>query len=298
MMLALARSPEDRISAAPPGARGGARFGWAVCSLLFHGTALAAVLIAAAGDAPQLPAPAIEVSVVTVPAPAGAAASAAQTAPEAPEAAAVQEPAESEPDPVTELVSVDASEPRAAEPEPTRPEPRPEPVSVAEAAPLPEAALPPPPARKPAPPEPALAMQAPAASDAPPEPAPVAAAPPAQLAALPDAESVDSAAPPGAGVTQPPRYEAGGEANPWPRYPVAARRRGIEGEVLVRVAVGLDGRAERVQVVQSSGSALLDKAAIEAPERWRFEPARAAGQPVAATVEIPVTFRLTEPGGS
>jgi periplasmic protein TonB len=68
--------------------------------------------------------------------------------------------------------------------------------------------------------------------------------------------------------------------------------------VLVRVAVGLDGRAVRVEVLRSSGSALLDKAAVEALERWRFEPARAAGQPVAATVEIPVTFRLTDPDGS
>ena len=78
----------------------------------------------------------------------------------------------------------------------------------------------------------------------------------------------------------------------------AARRRGIEGEVLVRVAVGLDGGAKRVEVVRSSGSPLLDQAAVEGLERWRFEPARAAGQPVAATVEIPVTFRLTDPGGS
>ena len=66
----------------------------------------------------------------------------------------------------------------------------------------------------------------------------------------------------------------------------------------MRVAVALDGRAERVVILRSSGSALLDNAAVEALERWRFEPARAAGQPVAATVEIPVTFRLTERDGS
>lgn len=295
--MTLAPRSEDRVSAAAPGARGGARFGWALCSLLVHGTALAAVLIAAAGKGPQLPPPAIEVSVVTAPAPAGATATAAQKASEAPQAETVQEPAESEPDPMTQLVSVDTSEPPAAEPEPTTLEPRQEPRRVADAAPAPSA-VPPPPPRKPAPPDPEPMAQAPAESDAPHEPAPIAAPPPAQLAALPDAESVDSTAPPGAGMTRPPHYEAGGEANPWPRYPAAARRRGIEGEVLVRVAVGLDGRAERVEILHSSGSALLDKAAVEALERWRFEPARAAGQPVAATVEIPVTFRLTEPGGS
>jgi protein TonB len=294
--MTLSPAPEERISAAAPAPAGSARLGWALCSLLFHGTALAAVLIAAAGAGPQLPPPTIEVSIVAAPVPPGAAATAAQKGPEAPEAAPVREPVEAEPDPATELASIEHSEPPAAESEPTRSEPRPEPVLVSEAAPAPEKAPPPPPARKPEPPEPA--PQEPAASDASPAPAPIAGAQPAQLAALPDAESVDSAAPPGAGMTRPPRYEAGGEANPWPRYPAAARRRGIEGEVLVRVAVGLDGRAERVEVLRSSGSALLDKSAVEALERWRFEPARAAGRPVAATVEIPVIFRLTDPEGS
>jgi protein TonB len=294
--MTIRPGPQDRIATAHYAA-GHARYGWALISLLVHGTALAAVLIAAAGEGPQLPPPAIEVSIVADRAPPGAAATAAQNAPEAPHAEMVQEPAEAEADYVTDPAPLEASEPPAAVAQPAKPDPRPEPVQVAEAVPAPSP-VPPPPARKPAPPDPEPAAQAPAASAAPPEPAPIAAAPPAQLAALPEAESVDSAAPPGAGVSEPPRYEAGGEANPWPRYPAAARRRGIEGEVLVRVAVGLDGRAERVEVLRSSGSALLDKAAVEALERWRFEPAQAAGQPVAATVEIPVTFRLTDPGGS
>jgi periplasmic protein TonB len=296
--MTLSPAPEERISAAASAPAGSARLGWALCSLLFHGTALAAVLIAAAGEGPQLPPPAIEVSIVAAPAPPGAAATAAQKGPEAPEAQPVRGPVEAEPDPATELASAEHSQPPAAEPEPTKPVPRPEPLSVADAAPAPPAAVPPPPARKPPPPQPALAAQEPAASDASPAPGPIAGAQPAQLAALPGAESLDSAAPPGPGVTDPPRYQAGGEANPWPRYPAAARRRGIEGEVLVRVAVGLDGRAERVEVLRSSGSALLDKSAVEALERWRFEPARAAGRPAAATVEIPVIFRLTDPEGS
>jgi protein TonB len=109
---------------------------------------------------------------------------------------------------------------------------------------------------------------------------------------------VDSAAAPGAGTSEPPRYEAGGKSNPWPRYPAAARRRGIEGEVLVEVRVGADGAPAGVEILRSSGSALLDAAAVEALERWRFEPARSGGRPVAGTVEIPVTFKLTEPDGS
>ena len=285
---------DDRVACSAAGATPAARSGWALCSLLFHGTALAAVLIAAAGEGPQLPPAAIEVSVVVASAPAGAAPSAARTMPDARREEPVLEPVEPEPAPAEERASVDDSPPAAAEPGPAEPEERP--LPVAELAPAPERA-PPPPARKPAPPQAMPVQPERSASDAPPQPSVPSAAPPAQLAALPDAQAVDSAATPGAGVSE-PRYEAGGEANPWPRYPAAARRRGIEGEVLVRVAVGLDGRAERVEVLRSSGSGLLDEAAVEALERWRFEPARAAGQPVAATVDIPVTFRLTDPEGS
>jgi protein TonB len=291
--MSLRVTRDDRIAAGGHGPGTGRRAGWALCSLLVHGTALGAVLIAAAGEGPQLPPPAIEVTVVAAPAPPGAAATAAPKAHEAPEHEPAVSPSERESDPIADLIAVADHPSVVSDPEPLQPQSRPR--ASAEIA---SERTPPPPGRKPDRPERTPAAQATDASDALSEPAPVAAAQPAQLAALPEAESVDSAAPPGAGVSQPPRYEAGGEANPWPRYPAAARRRGIEGEVLLRVAVGLDGRAERVEIVRSSGSALLDKAAVEALERWRFEPARAAGQPVAATVEIPVTFRLTEPGGS
>jgi protein TonB len=291
--MTLRATPDDRISALEPSAAQGKRWGWALCSLLFHGTALAAVLIAVSGDGPQLPPPAIEVSVVAAPAPTGAAPRAAETPADALEAEPAEEPAEPQAEPLREIAEVEERSTPAAAPA----EAEVQPLPTAELALLPERA-PPPPARKPEPPQQSPAPSQPTAAEATPEPSPPGSAPATQLAALPTGEMVDSAAAPGAGASEPPRYEAGGEANPWPRYPAAARRRGIEGEVLVRVAVALDGRAERVEVVRSSGSALLDTAAVEALQRWRFEPARAGGQPVAATVEIPVTFRLTDPGGS
>jgi protein TonB len=256
------------------------------------------VLIAAAGEGPQLPLPAVEVSVVVSPAPAGAAASAAVKAQDAPEPEPAVNPSERESDPITDLVPVEDHSPPVADSEPVQPEPRP--LAAAEIAPASEWAPPPPPppARKPSPPEESPAHAQPAASDAPPERGPDPSAPPTQLAALPAGDLVDSAAAPGAGTSEPPRYEAGGKANPWPRYPAAARRRGIEGEVLVEVRVGADGAPAGVEILRSSGSALLDAAAVEALERWRFEPARSGGQPVAGAVEIPVTFKLTDPDGS
>ena len=51
---------------------------------------------------------------------------------------------------------------------------------------------------------------------------------------------------------------------------------------------------ERLDLAQSSGNRDLDRAALEAVRRWRFQPAQRNGQPVSATVIIPLEFN---PGG-
>jgi protein TonB len=71
-----------------------------------------------------------------------------------------------------------------------------------------------------------------------------------------------------------------------PYYPPAARRRGIEGSVLLRVRFDAGGRPEDIAVAASSGSEMLDQAAREAVQRWRFR-GGAAG-----TIDVPVAFRL------
>jgi TonB family protein len=78
-----------------------------------------------------------------------------------------------------------------------------------------------------------------------------------------------------------------------PRYPESARRRGIEGTVLLKMRITAQGRVEDVQVVRSAGYPELDESAIEAVRRWRFEPARRNGAPVAEdAVLLPVVFQL------
>jgi protein TonB len=79
-----------------------------------------------------------------------------------------------------------------------------------------------------------------------------------------------------------------------PDYPELARRRGWEGRVLLKVAVSLMGEAFAVEVARSSGREALDEAARRAVAAWRFRPATVAGVPVAGSVEVPVTFRLTD----
>lgn len=108
------------------------------------------------------------------------------------------------------------------------------------------------------------------------------------------------AAPPPATVSQavaepalePPRYNAAYLSNPPPAYPLAARRRGIEGSVLVRAEVSAGGECLRAELKKASGHDMLDQAALEAVRRWRFAPARRGSQAVVAWVEIPISFRL------
>jgi protein TonB len=71
--------------------------------------------------------------------------------------------------------------------------------------------------------------------------------------------------------------------------------RDSEGTVTLEVLVNGAGLPEQVVLARSSGSALLDEAALEAVRRWRFRPARRAGEPVPGVVTVPITFRLLEP---
>jgi len=80
--------------------------------------------------------------------------------------------------------------------------------------------------------------------------------------------------------------------NPRPEYPEMAKRKGWQGECLLRVAVSPEGKASAVSVHRSSGYASLDQAALAAVRRWRFLPQSLGGTCVASTIEVPVNFSL------
>ena len=79
-----------------------------------------------------------------------------------------------------------------------------------------------------------------------------------------------------------------------PQYPRAARRDRIQGRVVMRVRVAADGHAVSAEVADSSGSDLLDRAALAALLRCRFIPATQAGRPVEFQYEVPYRFRLAD----
>jgi protein TonB len=92
----------------------------------------------------------------------------------------------------------------------------------------------------------------------------------------------------------PPSFDADYLHNPTPRYPAAAQRLRESGKVLLSVSVTASGMPERVEIASSSGSPRLDQAALDTVRRWRFLPARQGDQAVAATVTVPLVFRLDE----
>lgn len=77
-----------------------------------------------------------------------------------------------------------------------------------------------------------------------------------------------------------------------PRYPPAAFRAGIEGQVTLTVDVSADGAVTSVAIAKTSGNRDLDRAAMEAARKWRFNPAQENGVGMAGRVSVPVTFAL------
>ncbi len=65
---------------------------------------------------------------------------------------------------------------------------------------------------------------------------------------------------------------------------------GLEAQVILQMRVDPQGRVQEVKIIRESGVADLDDAALWIGEMMRFEPAQHEGRPVAAWVQIPVTF--------
>jgi protein TonB len=132
----------------------------------------------------------------------------------------------------------------------------------------------------------ALPTEAPTAAAAAPTPAA-----PATLA-QPTQQASPAAAP--ARAEAPPSVIARADRRQCPPapHPAALRERGIEGAVLLRVKVDVQGRAADVQLLAGSGWRLFDEAALQQVRACRFIPAMQDGQAIDSWVEFPVRFAL------
>jgi TonB family protein len=85
-----------------------------------------------------------------------------------------------------------------------------------------------------------------------------------------------------------PRYAE----NPKPIYPLEAREKGYEGEVVLKVEVLINGRVGQIEIKKSSGYELLDHSALTTVKQWRFIPAKKDDIAIPLWVNIPVKFQL------
>ena len=99
-----------------------------------------------------------------------------------------------------------------------------------------------------------------------------------------------------AGIESAPTVDADYKAaylnNPKPPYPPVAFKMRIEGTVTVRALVLPDGACGEVLLGRSSGSSLLDDAALETVAKWKFVPAKSQGKEISQWVSIPISFAL------
>jgi len=73
-------------------------------------------------------------------------------------------------------------------------------------------------------------------------------------------------------------------------YPLHMWDQDMEGETVLRVRVEDTGGVDSVEVVESSGYASFDSAAVEGALLLRFTPARRNGKRIEVWAEVPVRF--------
>jgi len=78
-----------------------------------------------------------------------------------------------------------------------------------------------------------------------------------------------------------------------PTYPVAARRLELEGDVVLRLQIGANGRVTKASVKRRAGHG-FDEAAVTAARRMRCKPAVSEGVKVAVWIDYEVSFRFID----
>jgi TonB family protein len=75
-------------------------------------------------------------------------------------------------------------------------------------------------------------------------------------------------------------------------YPREAARAGTEGWVQVEFTIAPDGSTQNLQVLNSKPAEIFDRAALDSVSKWRFEPIRENGTPIAKRAVLQVRFVL------
>lgn len=77
---------------------------------------------------------------------------------------------------------------------------------------------------------------------------------------------------------------------PVPKYPVEAKKKHIQGTVVLDAMIGTDGKISDLKA--ASGPKELRQSALDAVAQWTYKPYRLNGQPVAVETTINITYSL------
>jgi periplasmic protein TonB len=77
-----------------------------------------------------------------------------------------------------------------------------------------------------------------------------------------------------------------------PVYPLHAARRGIEGKVRVQFLVTAEGMVQDIKILDAKPEKVFDQSVIDCVSRWRFQPGRVQGIPVATLAQTTIKFQL------
>ena len=80
--------------------------------------------------------------------------------------------------------------------------------------------------------------------------------------------------------------------NPPPSYPIIARKRGYQGNVVLEVLINKQGKVIDFRIFSSSGYSILDKTAIASVKKWLFEPGMRGSDKIDMWVRVPIRFKL------
>ncbi len=76
------------------------------------------------------------------------------------------------------------------------------------------------------------------------------------------------------------------------KYPDYARKRGINGEVTLKLLVSATGAVEDVKLLAAAPEGLFEQVAMDSVRQWQFDPAMYKGSPVKVWVKQKITFNL------
>jgi periplasmic protein TonB len=80
-----------------------------------------------------------------------------------------------------------------------------------------------------------------------------------------------------------------------PAYPDEARRKHIQGSVVMQAEISKEGNVEYLKVL--SGDPLLAPAATKAVKEWKYKPYLLSDQPIAVETQVTVNFTLDSKAG-